>query len=434
MGEHARLEAVLGVVDRGERLGLAVHLLHAEHRAEDLLAGEGDVGRQAGEHGRRVRGAVPLATGVQRGARVDGLPHPRLDALGGGLADQRADVRRVVVRVARHLGLDGGDDARQQAVVDGGVGDHALHRDAGLAALVVGEGRDALRGPVQVGVARPVAEDHGRAVAAQLQGAVLARHRVHDRVTDGLGAGEGDDRQPLVLDEGGHLVVGHREDAPGTGRQLGLGQQLTEDQAREGGGRGRLQDDRRARGDRGGDLVGAQVQREVERRDAQDDALREAAGQREPPLTARVGVQALGLAAVEAAGLLGREAEDGDRAADLAAGPLDRLAVLGGDQAGDLLGALGQPSADVVQRGGADVGGGGGELVPYGVRGGHGLLDLGIGRQAHRADPAAVPGGRDVEGGLAGGLAAGEPEGVGGSHVASGPFRVGGVYGGAGPR
>ena len=51
------------------------------------------------------------------------------------------------------------------------------------------------------------AEDDGRAVAAELQGAVLARHAVHDRVADLVGAGEGDDRQALVLDQGGHPVV-----------------------------------------------------------------------------------------------------------------------------------------------------------------------------------------------------------------------------------
>src|SRR5690606_29111057 len=83
---------------------------------------------------------------------------------------------------------------------------------------------------------------------------------------------------------------------------------------------------------------------------------------------------------------------------------------------GDLLGALDEAPADVVQGGGADVGGGGGERVPHGVRGGHGLFDLGVGGHADRADDPAVPGRGDVEVGLAGGLAAGEPEGVGGSH------------------
>ena len=274
-----------------------------------------------------------------------------------------------------------------------------------------------VRGPVEVLLARPVGEDDGRAVAAEFQGAVLARHRVHDRVADLVGAGEGDDRQPLVLDEGGHAVVGHRQDAPGAGGQLGLGEQLAEDQRGQRGGRGRLEDDRGAGGEGRGDLVGAQVEREVEGGDAEDGALGEAAGQGEPALAAGVGVQALGLAAVEAAGLLGGEPEHGDGAADLAAGPLDRLAVLGGDQPGDLLGRA-RRAVGRRGRGRRRARGRGWRRTRLadGVRGGDGLLDLGPGRQGDGADEPAVPGGGDVEGLLAGGLAAGEPEGVGGGH------------------
>ncbi len=85
-------------------------------------------------------------------------------------------------------------------------------------------------------------------------------------------------------------------------------------------GRG-LQDDRRTDGEGRGDLVGAQVQREVEGRDTQDDAPREAPGEGEPPLPGEVGVQPLGLAAVEPAGLLGRDPEHRDGPADLSRGP-----------------------------------------------------------------------------------------------------------------
>ncbi len=432
MREHPCLEAVLGVVDRGERRRLVVRLLHGEHRSEDLLAGDRHVGRYAGEDGRRVGGAVALAARQERGPGVHGLLDPGLDALGRVLADQRADVGLGVGRVAGDLGLDGGHDARQQTVVHGRVRDDPLHGDAGLAALVVGEGGDAGGGPVEVGVGGVVAEDDRGAVAAQLQGAVLARHRVHDRVADLLGTGEGDDRQPLVLDQGGHLVVGDREDAPGTRREFGLGEQFADDQAGERGGGGRLQDDRHAGCDRRGDLVGAQVQREVEGRDAEDDALGEAAGEGETALTAGVGVEALGLTAVEPPGLLRGEPEDGDGAADLAAGPLERLAVLGGDQLGDLLGALDEPAADVVERGGPDMRGRRGEVVEDGVGGGDRLLDLGIGRHGDRADEPAVPRGGDVEGVLARGLAAGEPEGGGGSHRGPGPSASGGVQGGSG--
>ena len=276
----------------------------------------------------------------------------------------------------------------------------------------------------QVLLGGPVGEHDRGAVAAQLQGAVLARHRLHDRVADGAGAGEGDHRQPLVLDQGGHLVVGHGQHGPGAGREVRLGQQLAQDQGRDRGGRSRLQDDRGADGDGRGDLVGAQVEREVEGRDAEDRAAREAPGQSEAAGATGVGVQPLGLAAVEAAGLLGGEPEDGDGAAHLAAGPLDGLAVLGGDQLGDLLGALGEAAYDVVEGGGPYVRRGRGELLAHGVRGGDGLLDLGVGRHGDRADGAAVPGVGDVEAVLAGGRAACQPEGVGGSHGGSGPSGV----------
>ena len=52
----------------------------------------------------------------------DRLVDPGLDPLGGGLADQRADVGGVVGRVAGHLRLDRRDQAVAQRVVDAGVG------------------------------------------------------------------------------------------------------------------------------------------------------------------------------------------------------------------------------------------------------------------------------------------------------------------------
>ena len=363
---------------------------------------------------------------------LDGLVDPGLDALGGVLADQRADVGGVVRRVAGDLRLDGRDDLRHQPVVDGGVGDHPLHRDAGLAALVVGEGGDAAA-PPSPGPPRRRSRRGRRprrcrrapgcsACAAPSPG---SRSRpCSEPVKEMTGS-----RSSWT--SAGIRSLGTGRTRPGAGRQLGLGEQLAEDQAGERGGRGGLEDDRGADRDGRGDLVGAEVQREVERRDAQDRAAREAAGQREPAGAARVGVQALRLAAVEAAGLLGGEAEDGDGPADLAAGPLHGLAVLRGDQPGDLLGALDQPAVHMVERGGPYVRGGGGELVLDGDGGGDGLLDLRLGGDAHRADEASVPGGGDIEGGLAGGLAAGEPEGGGGCisgdrHSGTRPFRSGG--------
>lgn len=245
---------------------------------------------------------------------------------------------------------------------------------------------------------------------------MLARHRVHDGEADLVGAGEGDHRQALVLYEGGHPVVGDGQHRPGADGQLGLGEQFTDEQAGERRRRGGLENDRGADGDGRGDLVRAEIQREVERRDAENDATREATGQREATGAACVGVESLGLAAVEPTGLLGREPEDGDGAAHLAPCPLHGLAVLRGDQTGDLLGALDETPRHMVKRRGPDMRGRRGELVAHGVRGGHGLLDLFLCRDGDLADNAAVPRGGDVEGLLPGGLASGEPEGMGGCH------------------
>ena len=123
------------------------------------------------------------------------------------------------------------------------------------------------------------------------------------------------------------------------GRQVGLGQELPQQQRGQRGRRGRLEHDRRADRDRRGDLVRHQVEREVERADAEHRPLRHRVDQRQPAGRGRVGVEALEVAG-EPAGLLGRPAERRHRPADLAAGPLQRLAVLAGDQPGDLLGPL----------------------------------------------------------------------------------------------
>ncbi len=109
------------------------------------------------------------------------------------------------------------------------------------------------------------------------------------------------------------------------------------------------EDDRRARRDRRGDLVGGEVQREVERRDAEHRALGHAGDVGHPALGGRVGVEPL-RGGAEAAGLLGGEPERGDRAGHLAARPQQRLAVLRGDQPGDLLGPLGDPRGHVRER------------------------------------------------------------------------------------
>ena len=109
----------------------------------------------------------------------------------------------------------------------------------------------------------------------------------------------------------------------------------------------RLEHDRRADGDRGRELVRHQVEREVERRDAEHRPAGEPADQRHAPVGCRVGVEPLHLSA-PAPGLLGRPAEGRDApgpprpAPTSAACPLSAVISRATSSA-----PLGQPGRDV---------------------------------------------------------------------------------------
>jgi hypothetical protein len=173
-------------------------------------------------------------------------------------------------------------------------------------------------------------------------------------------------------------------------RQVRLGDDLAEQQRGQRGGRRGLDEDGRAHRDRRGHLVRDEVEREVERRDAEHGAAREPAYDGHPAGGGRIGVEPLDVAG-EPPGLLGRPPERRDRAGDLAARPHQRLAVLRRDHPGELLGALGDPRRDVVEGRGAYVGGRGLRLVPYGVQVGDGLFDLLIRGHRHLAHDRSVP-------------------------------------------
>src|SRR5690606_22054791 len=90
----------------------------------------------------------------------------------------------------------------------------------------------------------------------------------------------------------------------------------------------------------------------------------------------------------------------------------DGLAVLGGDQLGDLIGPLGEPPGDVGERLRTHVDGQRGGLAGDRVGGGDGLLHLGVGRDGDPADLATVVGVGHGELAVPGGGAACEPEGT----------------------
>ncbi len=198
--------------------------------------------------------------------------------------------------------------------------------------------------------------------------------------------------------------------------QVGLGEQLAEQQRRQRRGRCRLHDDGGTDGDRRRDLVRHEVEREVERRDAQDRPVGEAAHDRGAPGAGALGVEALHVAA-RPAHLLGGETEHARRAARLRARPQQRLAVLRGDQLGDLVEPLGDAPRDVHEGLGAHRHRRGGELVADRPGGGHRLLDLLGGGHGVRAHDGAVEGVGHLDGDLGGRGAAGDP---GGAHVSHG--------------
>ena len=128
----------------------------------------------------------------------------------------------------------------------------------------------------------------------------------------------------------GHLVALHDVEAPG--RQAGLGQQLGEEQRRRRILLARLEHERVAAGEGVGEHPHRHHRREVERRDAGDDAER---------LADRVDVDAgrglLAVAALHQVRDAAGELDVLEPAGDLAERVGEHLAVLGGEQRGDLL-------------------------------------------------------------------------------------------------
>ena len=194
------------------------------------------------------------------------------------------------------------------------------------------------------------AQDDGGGVAAELQRDVLARHGVHDRVADRAGAGEGDHRQPRVrrpARASPRSATGSTDHIP-AGRSVSASSSPSSsaDSGVAGAGLRMIGAPTAIAGATlwatrfSGKLNGA-MPSTGPRGKRRTIAARPAAG---GSVSSR-----MQLAAV-AAGLLGGPAERGRGPGRLAAGPLDRLAVLGGDQAGDLLGPLGEPARTRGQR------------------------------------------------------------------------------------
>ena len=183
----------------------------------------------------------------------------------------------------------------------------------------------------------------------------------------------------------------HGQDRHGPVGQPGLVDDLRHDQHRERVARRRLEHDGAARGDGRRDLVGREVEREVEGADARDRPDGEATRERVAAGVRRGDVEGHGLAA-EPLGFLSSQAEDEHTAVGLHAGIADGLARLPADEPGQLVTSGGDAVADAPQGAGALEGGQGAHGLEAGDGGADGLLVLLLGGQERGARRAGQDG------------------------------------------
>ena len=145
----------------------------------------------------------------------------------------------------------------------------ALHRRTRLTGERERRARDALGGEVEIRVGL---DDHRRRVA-ELERDVLARRAVAQHPADRRRAGEGDHRDPRILEQHvADLRLGAEHDVEPAGREAGLDLELGQRERAQRRLRSGFEDDRAAGRERRRDLVSDQVGREVERSDRRDDA------------------------------------------------------------------------------------------------------------------------------------------------------------------
>ncbi len=183
-----------------------------------------------------------------------------------------------------------------------------------------------------------------------------------DLPADARGAGERDQLHALVLDDDvADLGGGPDEDVEPARGEPGLGLELAEQEGGERGMPGGLQHDGTAGGERGGDLVRDEVEREVEWGDGADDPDRHTHRVSDLPDPRGGSVHRDDLAR-EAARLDRGHRVGGHGSLGLDPGGLHRLSGLGGDRLRDLVVSLLQERGHAVEDCGALVGGKG-ELI-----------------------------------------------------------------------
>ena len=278
-------------------------------------------------HGNQKPGAVRRLAAKERLALDEGR-----DRLAVRRRDQRAHLGRVVLGIADLHAARRLDQQLDEAVVGAALDEDARARAAVLAGVVEDRVRRRRGRLLEVGVGE---DDVGR-LAAELERDALDRRgrALHHRAPDLGRAGEADLRHVRVLDQAaaddGALAD---EDVDDALRDPGLEHELGQPQRRQRRQLGRLQDDRVAARERGPELPGGDVEREVPRHDQADDAERLAEGD----VDAAADRDRLAVVLVDGAGVEVEDLRDhpdlgpraGDRLADVARlDPRELLAVL----------------------------------------------------------------------------------------------------------
>ena len=273
-GPDRRLEPIAALVRQRHRLLGVGDAHHRERRAEGLLGHAQHRVIDAGEHGRLVEAAGPLADpapGPDLGAALDRVADVGVDQLELGREDDRADVDGA--EIAGGTLTERRDALREpvdELVVDGFLDVDPLDRDADLAAVVEAVADRRVHRPLDVGIG----EDDHRVLAAELE---ADRRQRLGRLRHHLLAGLDRAREHDVVDEIDERRTGpsppgrDREDAVG---DPGLGQHLGHQERRQRGHLGRLQDHGVARHQRRDAVSEGVDQREVPGADDTDDTGR----------------------------------------------------------------------------------------------------------------------------------------------------------------
>ena len=349
------------------------------------------------------------------------------DALFGDLVDDRAGLE-VVGRGAVGEGFDALFEAVEEGVVDGLGDDDAGAGGALLAVEAEGGGGDAVDGGVEVGIG---VDDDG-VLATELEDGALDEVlaglgfgcALVDLEADFLGAGEGDETNLRVLDDGAadlRAALDEVDDAVG---EAGFFHQRQE-AGGDGGSVGRgLEDDGVAADDGRSGHAGHDGEREVPGRNDGADAEGDVAEE-----IFFAGVLDGGGGSVEAEGFAGVELEEVDGLAYVGVGLGVVLADFEGEPGAEVEVALADEVGGADEQGNAVGDGGvapGGEGGLRGSDGGVGFLGRG---RVVRADDLRRVGGIDGVEGLGGlEIAAGDDKVVGLAELGAGAVE-GGVHG-----